>query len=231
MAQSPKETGTTAETAETAETELVVIRHGETDWNRQGRFQGHRESELNDLGKEQVARLAACLSGQPVQALYSSDLLRARQTAAAIAASCGLPVRVDSRLREWDLGVLAGLTRDVAQREHPQDYAIYRDGLVDSVVADGESVRQRHERIIAAMQAIAAAHAGQRVVVVTHGGPLGDCYRRATAMPLEARKNFQLYNASINRFAVDDERWRLLSWSDTAHLDGIDTLGNWEGVR
>jgi probable phosphoglycerate mutase len=212
-------------------TELLVIRHGETAWNREGRFQGHRQSELNALGRQQVARLAARLSGESVQALYSSDLLRAQQTAAAIAVRCDLSVRVERSLREWDLGVLAGLTRELAAREHPQDFAIYRHGLVDAMVTGGESVRQRYARIIAAMQAIAAAHSGQTVAVVTHGGPLGDCYRHATAMPLEAARGFQLYNASINRFDVDGERWRLLSWSDTTHLDGMDTLGNWEGAR
>ena len=214
----------------TAMTDLIIIRHGETAWNREGRFQGHRQSELNALGQQQVARLAARLSRLPFQALYSSDLLHVQQAAAPIAAEGGRRVRVDRRLREWDLGVLAGLTRDVAQREHPQDYAVYAQGLVDSVVAGGESVRQCYRRIIAAIQSIATRHVGQ-TVVVTHGGSVGDCYRRATAMPLEPSRDFQLYNAAINRFVVQGESWCLRGWADIAYLHAIDTLGNWQGPR
>ena len=93
------------------------------------------------------------------------------------------------------------------------------------------SVRQRYLRIVNAVQTIAAQHPGQTVVIVTHGGPLGDCYRHATAMPLEATNDFQLFNAAINRFTVVGEYWQLLNWSDTAHLDGVEMLGNWEGPR
>ena len=212
-------------------TELIIVRHGETAWNREGRFQGHHQTELNAIGRQQVERLAQRLAVLSVHAIYSSDLLRARQTADAIVSLSGLPIGIDPRLREWHLGVLAGLTREVAQREHPQDYAIYRDQLVDSAITDGESIRQRYQRSIHAMQAIAARHSGRTVVIVTHGGPLGVCYRRAIGMPLEAAKDFQLYNAAINRFEVEGECWQLLSWADTAHLEGVEMLGNWAGPQ
>jgi probable phosphoglycerate mutase len=212
-------------------TEIIFIRHGETQENRDGRIQGHSQTLLNELGREQARRLGERMRGAAFDALYSSDLLRARATADAVAAHHALPVIEDPRLREWDLGVLTGLTRPDAQRRHPDAYAIYRDALVERVVPDGESIRGRYQRIIAAVEALAARHPGATIVVVSHGGPLGDCYRHATGMPLDAPKDFQLYNAGINRFAVEGRDWRLLAWADIAHLQGLDTLGNWEGQK
>jgi len=212
-------------------TEIIFIRHGETQENRDGRIQGHSQTRLNDLGREQARRLAVRMRTEGFDALYSSDLLRARATADAIVAHHGLPVVEDARLREWALGVLTGLSRPDAQRRHPDAFAIYRDALVERVVQGGESIRGRHERIIAAVEALAARHPGGTVVVVSHGGPLGDCYRHATGMPLDAPKDFQLYNAGINRFGVDGSDWRLLAWADIDHLQGLDTLGNWEGAK
>ena len=208
-------------------TQLIIVRHGETQSNRDGRFQGHIQTELNATGREQALRLGRRLQNETFDALYSSDLLRARQTADAIAALGGHRPLLDRRLREWDLGVLAGLTHDVAMREYPRAYEIYRDNLVDQVVPGGESVVQRYRRIIAAMEAIAARHPAQTVVIVTHGGPLGDCYRRATNMSLQAPKTFQIYNGGINRFSVDGQDWTLDSWAEIDHLDGVGTLGNW----
>jgi probable phosphoglycerate mutase len=213
-------------------TEIIFIRHGETQENRDGRIQGHSQTLLNDLGREQARRLAERLRTEAFSALYSSDLLRALATADAITAHHrNQPVVEDARLREWDLGVLTGLTRPDAQRRHPDAYAIYRDALVERVVPGGESIRGRYRRIIAAIEALAAGHPGETLVVVSHGGPLGDCYRHATGMPLDAPKDFQLYNAGINRFAVDGQDWRLLTWADIDHLQGLDTLGNWEGAK
>ena len=212
-------------------TEIIFIRHGETQENRDGRIQGHSQTLLNDLGREQARRLAERMRSEAFDALYSSDLLRARATADAIAVHHKLPVVEDARLREWDLGVLTGLSRPDAQHRHPDAYAIYRDALVEHVVLGGESIRGRYQRIIAAVEALAVRHPGETIVVVSHGGPLGDCYRHATGMPLDAPKDFLLYNASINRFAVEGSDWRLLAWADIDHMQGLDTLGNWEGSK
>ena len=219
-------------------TDIIVVRHGETDWNREHRIQGHLAIGLNERGRAQAAALARRLARRPADegfdALYSSDLLRARQTADAIARPLALSVSTDARLREWDLGVLAGETHASAQRRCPATLAIYREARPDAVVPGGESIRQRYRRVIAAVEDIARAHRGGRVLVVTHGGPLDDCYRRARGLSLEAPRGFDLLNASLNRFVLDLGRgevaWTLMQWSDVAHLDGAEVLGSTAGV-
>lgn len=208
------------------QTELVLIRHGETDWNRAHRIQGHRQIPLNALGLRQAQATAAGLAGESCTALYSSDLLRARQTADAVAAVTGLAVVEHAGLREWDLGLLAGETHESAARRVPEAYALFRDKVPDVVIPGGESIRQRYTRVVATVEAIAAAHGGGRVVVVTHGGPLDDCYRRATGMPLEAPRDFPLFNAAVSRVRVapPPAGWSLQRWGDVGHLEGIELL-------
>ena len=210
-------------------TQVILVRHGETDWNREGRIQGHLPIPLNKRGLAQAAAVADRLKTTPFSALYSSDLLRARQTAEAIGRARGARVICDERLREWDLGVLSGLMRAVAEDLHPEAFGIYRNRIVDEPVPGGESVRQRYDRVTEAVQEIASAHPEETLVVVSHGGPLGDCYRRAVGAPLNAGLRVDLFNASINRIRIDGEDWRLESWGDVDHLEVLGTLANWEG--
>lgn len=211
-------------------THIVLIRHGETDWNAAGRIQGHLAVPLNGRGLAQAEAVAARLAQTRFHALYSSDLLRARQTAEAIARRSGHGVRADRRLREWDLGTLSGLLRTQAEAAHPEAADIYRNRLVDAPLPGGESIRQRYERVIEAVSGIAAGHPGETVVVVSHGGPLGDCYRRAAGIAVAVRAKIDLFNGSINRIRVDGEQWALESWGEVDHLDAIGTMANWEGV-
>ena len=219
-------------------TDIIVVRHGETDWNREHRIQGHLAIGLNERGRAQATALARRLADEDFDALYSSDLLRAQQTADVIARPLALSVSTDARLREWDLGVLAGETHASARRRCPETLAIYSEARPDAVVPGGESIRQRYHRVIAAVEEIARTHRGGRVLVVTHGGPLDDCYRRARGLSLEAPRGFDLFNASLNRFVLDlgsddlegDEvTWTLTQWSDVAHLDGAEVLGSTAG--
>jgi probable phosphoglycerate mutase len=209
-------------------TQVTIVRHGETDWNRIGRLQGHRQIALSQRGREQAQAVADYLAAERFDAVLSSDLVRALSTAKAIAARKRQRVAADPRLREWHLGILSGLTHGEAARLHPEEYAIYRDAKSDESIPGGESPGQRHERVIRAVSELAERHPGGRVLVVTHGGPLDDCYRHATATPLLTPKDFQLYNAGINRFDIDPGQWRLESWGEIAHLTQIGTLGNWE---
>jgi probable phosphoglycerate mutase len=210
-------------------TRIILIRHGETDWNAEGRIQGHLPIPLNERGLAQAEAVAARLSAVPFSALYSSDLLRARQTAEAIGRGSGQGVRGERRLREWDLGILAGLMRTVAEELHPEAFGIFRNRIVDDPVPGGESIRARFERVISAVQDIAASHTGETVVAVSHGGPLGDCYRRAVGAPLESKMKIDLFNAGINVLRVEGEDWHLDSWGAVDHLEDIGTLANWEG--
>ena len=137
-------------------TELLLVRHGETDWNAEGRLQGHTDRPLNAYGRRQATELAQRLAGEGADAIYTSDLARAMETAQILGARLGLTVVVDPDLREKNWGTWEGLTGD--ERVH--------------VEFEGESTEEHRDRVMAAVRRIAARHPGQRVVVVTHGGSL-----------------------------------------------------------
>jgi probable phosphoglycerate mutase len=210
-------------------TRVILVRHGETDWNAEGRIQGHLPVPLNERGRAQAEAVGARLEPVPFAALYSSDLLRARQTAEAIGRASGQRVRDDRRLREWDLGILSGLMRSVAEELHPEAFGIFRKRLLDEPVPGGESIRARYERVTAAVQEIADRHPGETVVAVSHGGPLGDCYRHAVGAPMGSQMRIDLFNAGVSVLRVMGEDWHLESWGAVDHLEAIGTLANWEG--
>jgi probable phosphoglycerate mutase len=135
-------------------TELLIARHGETDWNRERRWQGHSDPPLNDLGRAQARELAAALAGEGLEAIYASDLRRATETAEIVGGELGLPVRSDPALRETDVGSWSGLTREE----------------LEGRPYDGESKEAHAERVLEAVRRIVRAHPNGRVLVVTHGG-------------------------------------------------------------
>jgi probable phosphoglycerate mutase len=208
-------------------TELVVVRHGETVWNLDGRQQGHLDSPLTELGVRQAEALASALRSAHCRALYSSDLGRAAQTAAIVGRALGLQVVTDERLRERHLGILQGRTMADFEREHPDHYALLRGSDPDYAIPGGESARQRHERCVACAEEVARRHTGQSIVLVTHGGPLGSLMRHALGLPLAGPRRFSLLNASINTFAFKGGEWRLVNWGDTHHLRGLGTMDDW----
>jgi probable phosphoglycerate mutase len=149
-------------------TTLILARHGETDWNRDGRFQGHADPPLNDRGREQARSLADALADERLDAIYSSDLLRAHETAIAVAVQKGLDVIVDSDLRERDVGEWSGLTLPEIEERFPEQLRRFRE----EGASVGESREALARRVVAAARRIADAHPGGRVLVVTHGGAL-----------------------------------------------------------
>lgn len=207
-------------------TRITLVRHGETAWNAEGRLQGHLQIMLNRRGWAQAKTLATCLQDTCFNAVYSSDLLRALQTAWMIIRHQGQAVRTDARLREWDLGVLAGLGRAQTEREQPHAARIRREHLVDEPIPGGESLRQRFERVTGAITEIAARHRGECVLVVSHGGPLGDCYRRAVGRGIEERMRIDLRNATLNQIDIDGDDWTVESWAQTEHLTAAGLLSS-----
>lgn len=204
--------------------ELIVARHGETTWNKEGKQQGHLDSPLSELGVRQAERIGERLETERFGALYTSDLGRAYATAERIAAKTGHDIRVDVRLRERNLGIFQTLTMEEVARRYPEEYARFRSGDPDYVIPEGESARERHARAIACVEEIGARHAGERVVIVAHGGVLQSLFRHAVGLPLEAPRGFSLFNASINTFFVEHGKWKLGMWGDTSHLKGTDSL-------
>ena len=211
-------------TSEDKACEVILVRHGETEWNRIGRPQGHLDSPLSDAGIAQAERLAQRLAGEEFAALYSSDLGRAFHTAQRIAAGSGHSVITDARLRERHLGVFQGLTRTEAGEKHPQESERLDSGDPDYRIPGGESARERHERIVACIEEIASRHPGERIVIVAHGGALRSLFYRTLGLPLSAPRAFKLLNASVNRFYFLDGRWKLATWGDVSHLGGLGAL-------
>jgi probable phosphoglycerate mutase len=199
-------------------TELVLVRHGETDMNRELRFQGQVDVSLNATGHEQARRLAARLAGETAHAVYASDLLRARQTAEPIAGSLALQPVAEPGLREQAFGRLDGMRVDEIQREHPQAWEGWLRFEEDFAMPEGESTRAFHARVMEAVQRVVDAHPRQTVVVVTHGGVLDMIYRTARALGLGGPRQSEIPNAGLNRIRVTEGVFEILSWADTQHL-------------
>jgi len=203
-----------------AATQFVVVRHVETEWNRDGRIQGHMDSPLTSEGITQAQALARRLGEIQFDLLVSSDLGRASATAAYIATETKLPVLFDARLRERNYGIFQGLTRPEAQAKFPEAYRRYRDEDVNFAIPGGESTQDAFDRSLGCLEELAAQRAGQRILVVTHGGVLDGLYRHTTGLPHVGSRVFKMVNGSINGFSYECGVWRLDFWADVAHLDG-----------
>ena len=166
-------------------TTLYLARHGETDWNRELRVQGSSDIALNELGRRQAQALAQELEHVELDAIYSSDLSRARETAAAVAALHGLEIRLDPRLRERAFGSWEGLTREEIH------------ALPEGSRHDGESDEEVRERVLEAIQAIADAHPGEDVLVVAHGGALNALWHHAVGERVERWANCAVYKLAV----------------------------------
>jgi 2,3-bisphosphoglycerate-dependent phosphoglycerate mutase len=199
-------------------TELVFIRHGETDWNRQQRFQGQLDVPLNNTGHAQAQRLAQRLAAtQERGTLFSSDLVRAQQTAAPLAAVWGVRPLLLPGLREQGFGVLEGLDAASAQREQPALWRGWLEQEADFAAPGGESQRQFYGRVLSAVQALVAQHSG-RLFVVTHGGVLDMLWRSANGLSLSGLRQCAIPNTGINRLRWVDGAVHIELWADDAHL-------------
>ena len=195
------------------------MRHGETAWNAERRLQGHADIGLNELGRWQAQRLAQALAGEDIVALYSSDLLRALDTARALAGSIRLPVQTDAALRERMFGRLEGLTYGEIDTQFPEEARRWREREPDFAPGGGETMNGFSARSVAVLTRLAGAHAGQAIAVFTHGGVLDCIYREAQGLALAASRSWHLGNASINRLLFTGSRFTVLGWDDHSHLD------------
>jgi probable phosphoglycerate mutase len=214
-----------AMTATTATTDILLIRHGETDWNVDKRLQGHIDIPLNAEGQRQAAALGRALGNEPLDAIYASDLQRARDTAQAVATLQGKDVHIDEALRERCYGGFEGLQHhDIAQR-YPQDYAAWKARELDARYPAGERVaetmREFSERAVGAVTRL-IRHSNSRqhrkIAIVTHGGVLECIYRWSRQTGFAHARDFDIFNAGINRMQWDGERLRIAQWADVAHL-------------
>jgi broad specificity phosphatase PhoE len=182
-------------------TTLLLARHGETDWNRDGRFQGHADTSLNARGREQAHELAEEVNG--VEVIYSSDLKRAIETAEVVAERLGLEVTVDSRLRERGFGAWEGLTRAEIEASFSEEFDRWRSGHGGGA-PDAEAQEAFAARIEAFLTDVLARHPDQTVLVIAHGGSIRVVQAVASGLDyLQDRRSIRaLANCSLARYAA-----------------------------
>lgn len=211
-------------------TDILLIRHGETAWNRMRRMQGHIDIGLNDEGQRQARSLARALQSEHPAAIYASDLQRARNTAQAVADIHQLPVHIDSALRERCYGAFEGLMYDEISLQHPEAFALWQSrdpqARFPAGEREAETLEEFHQRSVDVVTRIAQQHPDQRIVIVTHGGVLDCLYRAAHDLSITSPRDFAILNAAINRLQWDGRQFRVQQWADATHLeaDGLDEI-------
>ena len=200
-------------------TRICLVRHGETEWNAERRIQGQIDIGLNDTGRRQAQAAGRWLKRADIAALYSSDLKRAWNTAQAIGAEIGLQPVPTPEMRERCYGIFQGLTYAEAQAKYPDGYAAFEGRNADYAFENGESLKAMFARVTGRLREIAAAHPGQNVAVVLHGGVLDIVNRFVRGNPLEMPRDFLIPNAGINWISMLDGAWHLDAWGETGHLE------------
>ena len=200
-------------------TRVLAIRHGETAWNVDSRIQGQLDIPLNDTGRWQAHRLARAVAEEGISAVYSSDLLRALETAQSVARGCGQPITTDTGLRERGFGVFEGLTFREIEARWPEQSERWRKRDPAFGPEGGEMLQDFYARCVATASRLAAAHPGETIALVAHGGVMDCLYRAASRVALDAPRSWLLGNASINRLLYTPQGFTLVGWSDTCHLE------------
>jgi len=189
-------------------TTILLVRHGQSEWNREGRWQGHADPPLSDAGRRQARELADRLARVRLDAIYASDLERARATAEVVAEAHRIAVTVDAALREIDVGEWSGLTTAEIERRYPEGLRRHADG--DDGWRDGEPHEAMSARIVAAIGRIAAAHPDGQVLCVLHGGVMRALLAHADGADL---RSYRLQhrgpaNGTVARIAVEEGVFR-----------------------
>ncbi len=203
-------------------TKLYLVRHGQSAGNAEGRFGGHSPTPLSELGRQQAEITAAALAKEHIDAIYTSDLLRAVQTAEPLAEILKLKIVKTSAFRERNIGVLEGLTFDESKEEFPRDYYALVNRHVHHVITKGESYRHLLRRATGALREILRIHRGERVVIFSHTGAI--CFLTLHLLGAINRKTKQTpwlvtSNCGVNRFEIRGRNnVRVLALNDTRHL-------------
>jgi len=211
-------------------TDFLLIRHGETDWNRELRFQGRIDIALNNIGQLQAQRLKTRFAeasdhwladNHKIQVVVSSVLQRAHQTAQPIAELIGLNSILLPGLQEQCYGIFEGLTAQEIKVRYPQAWAQWLAFDSQVAVEGAESAQVFHDRVMQTMYDLATQYQDGKVVVVTHGGVLDMIWRHAKQHTLDGRRVCDIPNAGINQVSYQDGQWKVVSWADTEHLTDL----------
>lgn len=199
-------------------TRLCLVRHGETEWNAEGRVQGQTDIPLSPVGMRQAHASAAVLSRHDFTAVYSSDLMRVRQTAEPSAHKLALPIQLDPELRERHYGIFERLRYEEVKERYPELYLRFHEKDPDFDFETGESLRTFFDRSLRAMTRIVEKHPCEQVLVFTHGGVLDMVYRHARTLGLSAQRDYGIPNCGVNWIEVTPDRWNVHCWADVSHL-------------
>ena len=208
-------------------TELIVVRHGESNFNRERRWQGQsQDAILTDLGWQQAECCGEALKGTPAAALFSSDLSRSMQTAVAIARVTGLPIFPEMRLREIDAGVWTNRLSDEVRAEEPDRVQAWDGAPFTTTPTGGEGLADAQKRILQFVSDRAPAFAGQSIIVATHGAILQTLMAAAMGLPLDRLwLDTPAANGAIVRLEWNSAHLRLLGPPSVAHLAPLGSAG------
>ncbi len=214
-------------------THILLIRHGETAWNREQRIQGQKDVPLSALGEEQARLLGRRLGEVPLAAAYASDSLRARRTAEIALEGRGVPLTLSPALRERNFGSWEGLLWTEIERLFPEEARRFFEDSVRFTVAGGETWNQMQSRVFQEVERIAARHAGRTVALFTHGGPCKAAVLAALGLPALQWRQWVAANASLHRLVREEAAdgqgrvlWKLAGFNDVAHLEEAHQLAD-----
>ncbi len=206
---------------------LILVRHGQTDWNINGRWQGALPVGLNDVGRAQAKALGTYLSGRKFGSIYCSDLPRALDTAKAIGNAVGVTPQIDKRLQEFNLGVFQGLTREEISVRYPNEWRDFEADYWNYTVTNGESRRDLQNRAYEVFQHIVANATGPEVAIVSHGGTIRMLLHRLFDGAPEL-DHLHIENTSLTTLLPKDEGWRLDELAVVPHLSNNEvSSGEW----
>jgi len=199
-------------------TQIILVRHGETEWNQRGIFQGQLNSDLTETGHIQATAIAQRLQKHNFDFLYSSDLNRAQETARPISKACDLPLQLNEGLRERHYGIFQGLDKSRVSDIHSEAYAEHKSGNPRYVIPKGESMFQFQKRVWTCLENLAVQHEGKSLVIVTHGGTIAVIIYKILKMDLSLKRPFSTTNTCYNEIYRSEDGWLLKVLGDTSHL-------------
>ena len=201
---------------------LFIVRHGETEWNDEGRVQGHSDVGLSEGGRQQSRAVARRLAYALINVAYSSDLRRAIETARIVLGERGVPLHTTPQLREYHKGVFEGLTAEDTKARYPELYDASPVKDLDFAPPGGESTRQVSARLAAFVADLKKRHQDETLLVVGHGGSLRAAIVALLDLPLEANWRFVMANCSISVIDTYPDNAVLNLYNDTSHLDCLE---------
>ena len=201
---------------------IYLVRHGQTAWNAEGRWQGTMDVPLGETGREQARLLGESLQDRPITAIYSSDLKRAWTTAEPLAQIKNLPIHKDARLQEINFGLFQGLTHEEIRLKFPAEERALFTNYMDSVVPEGESRRQMQTRVFSVWQEILARETGPEILIMSHGGPVRLLLMRLFPDQMERLMKVPIPNTSVTTILEEKHKLQIHRLSSTAHLNSIE---------